>query len=413
MATPPLQTQTPKGALGGAAERPAALDASAVQRLVDQASYFNLFSVPVSPHRGTAMHGRGSIVGVNVEEALHRFCVTTQPASATAPLRGSNLLGERLGSFRHRWLMIPDGFVASPGQAPPPTELTPSRPQRFVMLDSICTFGDGTDGFRGFGTGRTLPTERNGRRELLVTAVGTILDGFGRFKGHQGTYVYCGVLDPDKGFRGNLMLRVMDPQAILHAEEPLSMAERQSGLDAGITYIVFRGEAIPSDAVSPNIGPDGNPIGLIVQQGLKLHHLDSAVQGRLGVRASDRVGQTIGRITAYVTFNPASASGTPLEPVPFTAYDEFVFFDREGGAIGGFTADSSEGRVFNVTLAGQPAIRFGGVGGIREGRGAFTGIEGLMTDNSVVVFSPHVSASIYVLRINDPIGRFRSTLENV
>jgi hypothetical protein len=32
-----------------------------------------------------------------------------------------------------------------------------------------------------------------------------------------------------------------------------------------------------------------------------------------------------------------------------------------------------------------------------------------MTDNSVVVFTPHVSASVYVLRIHDPHGKFHAT----
>jgi hypothetical protein len=35
------------------------------------------------------------------------------------------------------------------------------------------------------------------------------------------------------------------------------------------------------------------------------------------------------------------------------------------------------------------------------------GTEGLMTDNSVVSFTPHVSASVYVIRVNDPEGRYR------
>ena len=34
-----------------------------------------------------------------------------------------------------------------------------------------------------------------------------------------------------------------------------------------------------------------------------------------------------------------------------------------------------------------------------------------MTDNSVVIFTPHVSASVYILRISDPDGRFSSALD--
>jgi hypothetical protein len=280
------------------------------------------------------------------------------------------------------------------------------------MLDELYTFGEGADGFRGFGTGQTIPSAVDGSPRVLATAIGTILEGFGKFQGHeQGTYVYCGTLGSDLGFSGNLLVRVMDPQQTLSSDGPLPPLQERSDPEGGITYIVLRGEAVPTDPVSPYLGPEGRPIGLIVQQGLKLQYFDSAARGRRGLCATTRVGRSIGRITAYVTFNPALASGATFDPVPFTAFDEFVFFDREGRTVGSFTADSSEGRVFNLTLAGQPAIRFGGVGRIRSGSGPFQQIDGLMTDNSVVVFTPHVSASVYVLRIRDPRGRFRQSLD--
>jgi hypothetical protein len=276
------------------------------------------------------------------------------------------------------------------------------------MLDGKCSFGGGVDGFSAFGAGRTLPTTVKGCPQLLVTAVGTVLEGFGKFQGHGGgAYVYCGTLAPDRGFTGNLMIRIIDSQKTLRAEAPLPPLQRGPSPEPGVTYIVLRGEAIPSDTVSPNIGPDGKPIGLIVQQGIRLQYLDCAVAAQEGLRTTDKTGPWVGRITAYVTFDPASASGASFDPVPFTAYDVFVFFDPGGGPIGGFTADSNEGRVFNTSVSGQPAIRFGGVGAIRDGTGPFQEMEGMMTDNSLVVFSPHVSASVYVLRVRDPGRRFR------
>jgi hypothetical protein len=146
---------------------------------------------------------------------------------------------------------------------------------------------------------------------------------------------------------------------------------------------------------------------LTVEQGIRLLDLDCKSSGYRGLQSTARVGQLIGRITARVTFNPAAPGGTATTPIPFTSYDEFVFTDRQGRRIGTFTADSSEGRVFNTQLSGQPGIRFGGVGQILSATGPFEGIQGLMTDNSVVVFTPHVSASVYVLRIHDPQGKFR------
>jgi hypothetical protein len=416
MSTQPGADQRPGGPGAAAvtpppAPRTSSLSAEVVQHLVDRAAHFNMFSLPDSSLSNPAILASGhsnSVIGVKVHEVLHRFEIITQPPTARTPLRARNIVGEAAGTFTHRWLMMPDDFVASPGREPPPTPLNPSRTQRFVMLDGTCTFGDGKDGFHGFGTGQTLPAAINGQPQLLVTAVGTIVEGFGRFRGHEeGTYVYCGSLTPQHGFTGNVLLRVMDRQETFRTEIALPVLEAGSNPEPEMVYMIFRGQAVPEDPVTPRLGPDGRPTGLIVEQGIRLLDVDFKSSGRGGPQSTDRVGQFVGRITAHVTFNPAAPGGTALDPIPFTSYDEFVFLDRDGKRIGGFTADSSEGRVFNTQLSGQPGIRFGGVGRILSSTGAFEGIRGLMTDNSVVVFSPHVSASVYVLRVHDPHGKFR------
>ena len=301
---------------------------------------------------------------------------------------------------------MPDGAVPRWDRDPQPTPFDNSRSQRFVMLDTVCTFANGEDGFRGMGTGLTLPFQANGRPELLAVGVGTIREGFGRFRGREeGTYVYCGQMSPQTGFTGNVLLRLSivrrrsTPPMCCHRSRRASLDERD------VTYLVFRGQAVPSDSVTPRVGADGRPTGLIVEQGLRLLKLDAVGQGK--PRATTSVGPMIGRITANVTFNPMAPGGSVQEPIPFTAFDEFIFHDAESGQrVGSFTADSIEGRVFRTMVLGQPSIRFGGVGRIHEGTGVFESIQGLMTDNSVVMFEPHVSASVYMLRVFDPAGRF-------
>jgi hypothetical protein len=410
MSTHPIPQQVAQTPAAGATNSPAD-SAEALQRQVDQAANFNLFSISEAIGSNAAIRGPKGVIGVNIREVLHRFGVTTHAPSPKTRLCASNCVGEAMGRFRSRWMIVPDDFVAAPDCVPPPTALDFERSQRFVMLDGLCTFGDGADGFRGFGTGQTIPSKVDGHPRFLAMGVGTILEGVGKFQGHEnGTYVYCGILAPHLGFRGSLFLRVMDPERTFRTDSPLPLLQERPFPEPGITYTVMRGEAVPSDSVTPYIGPDGKPIGLIVQQGLKLLHVDSTAEGQRGIRAAARVGERIGRITAYVTFNSASARGTALDPIPFTAYDEFVFLDRAGRSIGGFAADTSDGRVFNITLSNQQGIRFGGVGRIRGGKGLYEEIDGLMTDNSVVIFSPHVSASVYVLRVHDPHGRFHAAV---
>jgi hypothetical protein len=390
------------------------INAEALQRLVDQAAHFNMFSTPDANGSDAAIlapGGGNSVIGIRVNEVLRRFEVNAQPPTSERPLGAKNVVGEVAGKFTHRWMAIPDDFVAAPGREPPPTALDPSRSQRFVMLDSVCAFGDGKDGFRGFGAGQTFPVTRDGQRQLLAVAIGNVMEGFGRFKGNDvGTYVYCGGLSFQHGFIGNILLRVMDPQGTLRASGSLPAPESRLDPEPGVTYIVFRGEAVPSDAVTPRIGPNGQLQGLNVEQGLRLIHLDFKAKGHGGLQSVARVGQVVGRILAQVSFDPTAPGGTSLDPIPFTTFDEFTFFDREGRTVGGFTGDSSEGRVFNILVGGQKGIRFGGVGRILSGTGPFKGIEGLLTDNSVVIFTPHVSASVYVLRVNDPDGRFRAAI---
>lgn len=396
-----------------APQPPPNISAEALQQLIDQAAHFNMFSIPDAQDSDITIHAANNndVTGLRIKETLHRFDINVQPPAAQEPLRSRKVVREAAGRFTHRWMMIPDDFVATPQEEPPPTALDPSRSQRFVMLDSTCTFGDGRDGFRGFGTGQTFPATINGRQQLLAVAIGTVLEGFGKFSNHDaGTYIYCGRLSLRDGFMGNVLLRIMDTEGTLRTSSSLYASSSRPDPEPDTTYLIFRGEAVPSDSVTPRIGADGQLQGLNVEQGLRLLYTDFKAKGRGGLQSTFKAGQVIGRILAHVNFNPTAPGGTSLNPIPFTTFDEFTFFDSGGRNIGGFTGDSSEGRVFNITIGGQRGIRFGGTGRVLSGTGPFEGIEGLLTDNSVVVFTPHVSASIYVLRIHDPDGRFRTAV---
>ena len=408
---PPGAAASPLFAPGAGAS---SLSPDEMQSLVDQAASLNMLSIPDHSMTQPAIYSSGfnAPIGMRVHEVLHRFHITAQPPSAHSPITADNIVGEAAAKFTHRWMLAPDDFSGAPGRQPPPTPLDPSRSQRFVMLDSVCTFGEGDNGFRGFGTGRTFPM--NGRQgQLQVTAIGAIVEGFGQFQGHEeGTYLYCGIVDLNRGFTGNVMLRVIDRQETFCTDSVLSEPEEFANPEPDITYILFKGEAVPSDTVTPRIGPGGQPMGLTVEQGLRLFDIDFAVHSEGGLRSTAHVGQRIGKITATINFNPAWPGGTAPNPIPFTNFDELVFTDPQGRRIGGFTGNSSEGRVFLTQISGQPAIRFGGTGQILSGDGPFQGISGLLTDNSVVVFAPHVSASIYVLRIPDPYGKFRAAFQS-
>jgi hypothetical protein len=236
------------------------------------------------------------------------------------------------------------------------------------------------------------------------------MEGRGRLEGVVGTYTYCGTLGAHEGFRGSLMLRVMDPQGVIQTTRALPAIAGERWPERGVTYLMFRGQARETDKVIPMTDSAGKPEGLNVAQQLRLFQTDTAPRGRGGLRSTSHIGQVIGEIDAQIIFNPAAPGGDAANPIPYTAFDEYKFTDRRGRSVGSLFIDEGEGRTFNLQVAGapgQPAIRFGGFGPVLGGTGMLEGTEGLMTDNSVVSFTPHVSASVYVIRVNDPEGRYR------
>src|SRR5688500_9460340 len=271
-----------------------------VQYLLDQAAYFNLYSINEGSE-SAAIRRDGNCIGFRVCERLHRFEVSMKQPAQGVGLRASNIIGEKLGRCDSRWLLCPDDFEAVPGREPPPTPLDFARHQRFVMLDTICEFGSTRDGFRGFGTGSTFPSSS---ATLQAAAVGNLMEGRGRFSGLEGTYVYCGSLSENEGFRGSLMLRVMDPQGVFSTDGDLSSLESQQSVEPGVTYFILRGQKRDRRArTTYSFGPDGDVNGLNVTQQLRLIAVDTTTRGRAGLRSVRSVGPVIGKMGANIAFN--------------------------------------------------------------------------------------------------------------
>ena len=253
---------------------------------------------------------------------LHRFGVTVRPPTLEMGLRAVNVVGEPVGTFKHRWLMIPHDLEASPHREPPPTLLEPSRSQRFVMLDGLCTFGDGKDGFHGFGTGLTFPMTVNGRPQLLAAAVGNILEGFGKFKGREGTYTHCGHIVPNRGFQGNLMCRIMDPEGTLCTEREIPPLTPMPDPEPGLTYILFHGQKRDKySSTTYDFTPDGQMKGFHLTQELRQFFLDFTDQFTIrdggDLRARKEMGQVVGQDdlpSLLESSGPESATGHGARP---------------------------------------------------------------------------------------------------
>src|SRR5207237_783116 len=109
--------------------------------------------------------------------------------------------------------------------------------QRFVMLNCGFTFSNSQDGFQGYGIGRTFPAAVHGRPKCLVSAVGNIMAGCGKFEALEGTYVLTGTLTPDLGFLGSITCRVVDPDGKLRTEREISPLITRADPDPEATFI--------------------------------------------------------------------------------------------------------------------------------------------------------------------------------
>ena len=387
---------------------------SAVEQELDRAAIFNLYCVPERGNSHSALNSSGR--EFRFSRSCRRFLIATQNPSASGLTAWSGA-GEILATSAQRWVMIDHNEIGRPGESPAdPIRFDPSKPQRFLMVESTFSFGTGLGGFSGFGSGTTFPEMRDAEH-IPVCAVGTIVRGHGPFQGLRGTYTLVGTLSAGEGFTGNVLLRVVDPRSRLRARTPLPPFTPVIPGEAGVAWLVLRGQKKNSSQKTiPTIDPAGNITGFDVHQQLRLFDFDCALTvSDLGCRM--RLRQAIGNMTSKVVFNLAhpAGSGEDSAPIPFTAYNTYEI-GLEGGSIGSFDADGQEGRTFSLRLDGLPrqtALRFGGFGRLCAGKGSFSGIRGLMTDNSVVGLAPHALTTLYVLRIEDREGRYTSSENSV
>ncbi len=385
----------------------------AVTRVINEAAFFNTLAVPGCGLPITAPGTSNGVIGARVINTLNRFECTIRPPSASAGVTAANRMGEFVATLDHRWMVIPEDHVASMFRESPPTLLDTSRSQRFAMHDGKITFGDGADGFFGFGTGRTYPTSI-GRPRLLVGAVGEVLEGFGKLAGVRGSYVFSGEFSARDGFKGNVCFRFMDPEGRMRGSSDIPPLQSAPMPDLGLTWIVFRGQKKDKTVRSEfALGPDGKPQGFKLEQQLLTDQLDCSSEGPQGVRSKETLTDPVGKMNSLVfldIFHP-SAPGTSLAPIPFTSRNEFTLADAQGHTVGTFVAHEGEGRTFFETfpdLPGQQGLRFAAFQIFQNGAGAFVGLEGVFTDNSITGIAPHVTTTTYTMCINDPEGKYRA-----
>ena len=396
-----------------------------VARLLKAAAYFPIFNVhnPAIPNDtvpllpfATQTLGQALVTAVNVNEELRRFEVVTQvgPGGLTA----CNRIGANgVANVSIRWTPIPEGYAPSPGVSPPPTLLNPFASQRFTTLNGQLSFQDRkVSGVQAFGSGRTFPIP--GRAgSLNIAAVIDVLEGFGALYGLPdqtlpgATMVINGFITPPNDLALNLLVRVMDPNGQLAAQGPIPPLARPEKTPAGSgVFMFFLGEPDPRRPMRLLYGPGGAPIGAQVIESLRLVGIDFDVDTAASLRSRTLEGPVVGTASAilYCSFQDQ------LTVVPAqTTGSVFSFHDLQGRSLGSVSANMIEGRAFRTFLPGAPypVFRMGGFGPLQRGTGAFAGISGMMSVNGVVSAFPPTLSNLYVLRLDDPDGRFQDRLQ--
>lgn len=386
-----------------------------VEHLLDQTADFCLFAVPdteyskdssLTPERPDDYFGINGGYGISFRSRLRGF---NSAASTRRP--GVELItGGNPGTLSCRCLIGPDDLPWSPGHEPEPRIYDPYRSRRFVIEEALFDFGD-EEQCTAYGIGRTYPVLDGGRAVTMACGVGNITFGTGKFSGLEGTFVMTGFFTPDLGFRGNVTLRVVDPEGRLRTDRDLNSLVRECDPAAGSSFYVFSGHK-KDRTVKTTFGPPrGGEMCLITPSEMRAVEFEWQKHGRLGLRTGHRTGPILAGMTAKVYFNLMAPPGTAAAPVPFSTEEIYTFGGADGRTIGTIEAGVHDGISFNLRFPGlndQPGVRFSGFGPITGGTGYFQGAQGILTVNSLIGISPHALSLVHVIHLLDPDGRFRA-----
>ena len=388
-----------------------------VSDLLRRASYFSLFSVhnpDISNRPIPAPGDPQSLVGIEVNENTHRFQIHVD-LPRDGRLTARDVLGEVAAHVHIDWMVIPDDFQAAPDRPPPPTPLSLTAGQRFTMMNGSFEFVDRDgSGMHGFGAGRTFPQLVGGQPRLVIGANIVMLEGLGRLAGLQGCAVVNGYIRPPQELFINIMLRVMDPTDRLDSPWPLEPIQPQPNPDPDAVFMTFLGEQDPDRPTTLNVGSDGSLLGSNVHELLRLVDVGFDLGPTEGsLRTRSRTGPVVGRLATQLFFDPLDPAhpGTAVSPVPYwTRHGKLELFEEEERLLGTLDVDVVEGRGFVSELPGapMPVYRLVGFGPFVAGSGLFSGVDGMLSMNGAVSVFPRTLSNLYVLRIEDPEGRFRA-----
>lgn len=382
-----------------------------VLHILKKAAYFSIFSVPDSEQlsQGIPLIPFGNLLyKIDITESPRRHHITVASPSPDYGFRGKMIGSNERIAKQHLVLeMMPNNFEAGVGRKPPPTLLLPFLSQRFYMSEGVFDFLDPEhSGFRAHAAGRFFPATSAGATYLRIGVVVEILQYLGRLEGLVGNLVVNGYTTPPQIFANNFIIRFVDPTGKLLSDAPIPPVQNPvPNPEPSASFIPLMAELHPDYPLVIEPSKDGKKKQMRFVTHLRL--VDSAFDVYPTLRSRTVEGEIVGEQTTTLVFDPDD----PNEVIPLYSIDsEFKFFAEGNKPIGSLRANLFEGRAFRTRLPelAQPFFRITGFGPFIAGTGQFEKMVGLVSVNGALSLSPGALSAMYMLRMADPLGRFRS-----
>lgn len=385
--------------------------AEQVHRILAKAAYFSIFSVP-DPEQlseGAALIPFGNLLyKISIIESPRRHQIAVAPPSPSHGFR-TRMVGSEQRVARQKLTLevMPNNFEAGLGRRPPPTLLLPFLSQRFYMSEGEFDFLDPEgSGFRAHAVGRFFPARSDGAAYLRIGSVVEILRYLGRLEGLVGNLVVNGYTTPPRVFANNFILRFVDPEGRLSAHAPIAPVDRPTpNPEPTSGFLPLMTELHPDHPVEVEPAGEGNKRRFRLVERVRRVDNEFDVRPRLRSRTVPR--EVIGIRTTTLVFDPDD----PNDVIPlYSADSEFQFFADGDKPIGSVRAELFEGRAFRTRLPDldRPFFRITGYGPFVTGTGQFEETVGMVSLNGALSLEPAVLTGMYMLRMVDPAGRFRS-----
>lgn len=387
--------------------------AKEVLQVLKKAAYFSIFSVPDPEQlsRGIPLIPFGNLLyKIDITESPRRHQITTSSPSADCGFRTKMIGSDRRIARQHLVLdMMPNNFEAGYDRRPPPTLLLPFLSQRFYMSEGEFDFLDPEhSGFRAHAAGRFFPATSAGKVYLRIGVVVEILKYLGRLEGLVGNLVVNGYTTPPQIFANNFIIRFVDPAGKLLADSPIPPVQHPvPNPEPDASFLPLMAELNTDYPLTVEPSRDGNKRRFSFVERLRL--VDSSFDTLPTLRSRTVEREIVGEHKITLIFDPDD----PNEVIPlYSTNSEFKFF-AASKQIGSLTANLFEGRAFRTKLPGleRPFFRITGFGPFIEGTGQFEKVVGMVSVNGALSLEPGALSAMYMLRMADPLGRFRSVWE--